>query len=157
MEEKIKKERKIMTGLRGVTRLYAVQVLYKVEILGLNLADAMKSDDSKNEVMITENESLYEIDAEFFQKLMEALNNNSAHIDQTICKYLTDKWKIERLDIVLKNIIRLGITELLYFPENHKSIIFNEYVEIAKSFFETEPSFVNALLNSVAENMEERK
>jgi len=52
-------------------------------------------------------------------------------------------WRLERLDATLRAILRAGGWELMHRPDVPVEVAIDEYVEIAKSFFEgPEPGFV---------------
>ena len=72
--------------------------------------------------------------------------------DQPIAR-LTKGWRLERLDATLRAILRSGAFELMRCPEAPTEVVIDEYVEIAKSFFEgPEPGFVNAALDGIAQD-----
>lgn len=145
------KERKTKSGLRGVTRFYAVQMLYQAEMESKSLDGIIKSAESSVEVVLSEDVTISGIDIEFFKTLLNVIKEHLAEIDKVISENLSDKWKIDRLDKVMKNILRLGVAELLYLKEIPSNVVFNEYIEISKAFFEKDDvSFVNGLLNAVS-------
>ena len=72
-------------------------------------------------------------------------------MDQAIAKRLAANWRLERIDATLRAILRAGGYELVYRPDVPTEVVIDEYVEIAKSFFEgPEPGFVNAALDGIA-------
>ncbi len=147
------KERRAKSGLRGITRFYAVQMLYQAEMQGKSIDSLIKDTVSSAEIVLSEDITISGIDIEFFKLLLNTVKENATEIDDVISKHMSDKWKIDRLDKVMKNILRLGVAELLYLKEIPANVIFNEYIEISKSFFEKDDvSFVNGLLNSVSKS-----
>lgn len=75
-------------------------------------------------------------------------------IDDHISRF-SDNWEIERLAIIDKNIIRIGICELLYFPDIPGRVSINEAVELAKRFSTPESSrFVNGVVDAVFRSQE---
>lgn len=145
------KERRAKSGLRGVARLCALQMLYKYEFYNGSVTDVIVKSDDGFEALLTESISISGMDKNFCKHLLDNSIKNLSEIDNIIIKNLSTNWKIERLDPVIKCILRLGITELLYFPKIPSKVIFNEYIEIAKAFFDTlNVSFVNGLLNKAA-------
>lgn len=147
------KERRTKSGLRGVTRFYAVQKLYQFELLNKPISDIAASVSISDEITIAEDISISGIDLVFLKTLLNALSDNLANIDDVISKHMSDKWTLDRLDPVIKSILRLGVTELLYLEDVPANVIFNEYIEIAKSFFaKDDVSFVNGLLNAVSKS-----
>lgn len=146
-------ERKSVGGLREITRLFAVQIVYAADILDKSISDVLEGEYSGYHVMLDENISLNDIDFAFFKKLVDAYSSHASTVDQIISMHISKKWTIERLNKVLIAILRLGITELLYLPGIPLNVTFNEYIEISKSYFnKSDVSFVNGLLNMVYEN-----
>ena len=63
---------------------------------------------------------------------------------------LAQGWRMERLDATLRALLRSGAWELKYRPDIATEIILDEYVEMAKAFFdESEARFVNGALDGV--------
>lgn len=70
-------------------------------------------------------------------------------IDNIIIGYIKN-WKIERLALVDRNILRLATYELLFEALDEK-IIINEAIEIAKKYGDAESyQFINAILDAVS-------
>ena len=88
--------------------------------------------------------------AQFARELVEGVVEHRAELDDLIRRY-ADRWALERMPIVDRNLLRLGIFELLYRPEIPAGAAINEAVELAK-LLSTEDSgrFVNGLLGRVA-------
>jgi N utilization substance protein B len=142
------KERESKAGLRSVSRFYAVQTVYSAEVTGRSI-EKVAADNV--EIFVSEDLVLSEMDKEFFQRLLKTTEENLPEIDAAIAKSLSKDWKLERLDNVMKAILRLGLAELLYFNDVPSKVVFNEYIEISKSFFEkNEVAFINGALNSAA-------
>ena len=69
-------------------------------------------------------------------------------IDETITASLIGEMTIERLEMILKCILRAGIAEFYANPKLDAPIIINEYTDIARSFFDgPEVKMVNAILD----------
>jgi N utilization substance protein B len=136
-----------------MARFYAVQMIYSAELTGATIEPNTNVQGEFNdceEIFITEDLSTTEMDLEFYQKLINVANRNLPEIDAAIIAHLTDGWKMNRLDSVMRAILRLGTAELLYLKEVPSNVVFNEYLELSKSFFEKkDTSFINGLLNSV--------
>ena len=64
---------------------------------------------------------------------------------------LASNWRMERLDSTLRALLRAGAWELRHRPDVPREIVIDEYVELAKAFFDdAEAKFVNAALDGVA-------
>lgn len=82
--------------------------------------------------------------------LAEGTWDNRIHIDAVISASST-KWRIERMPVVDRNILRLGVYELLH-TDLSVAIVISQAVELAKTFSTAKSgSFVNGVLSAVAE------
>lgn len=82
----------------------------------------------------------------FSLELVELYLDHRQEIDGLINSY-ADRWSLERMPVVDRNLLRLGFVELLYREDIPSNVTINEYVELAKAF-STEDSgkFVNGVL-----------
>ncbi len=152
MQEQEKRKPKI--GRRGMSRFCAVQSMYSAELCNHTIEKTIENFNLDGCAFITDSISTLEIDKKFFKKLLETTSKNLPHIDETISRHLSENWTLERIDSVLKCILRLGIAELMFFKEIPSNVIFNEYIEITKGFFEyNEVSFINGLLNEASKSV----
>lgn len=155
MEES--KKRRAKSGLRGVARFCALQTLYRSEFCDSSVASVLSETDKGVEAFLTESISVFEMDKVFFKRLLDESSKNLSDIDAIIAKNLSKTWSMDRLDPVTKCILQLGVTELMCFKQTPSNVIFNEYIEIAKAFFDTtEVSFINGLLNKVADSVRKK-
>ena len=77
------------------------------------------------------------------------------NVNKFFSDFINIKRPYERLDIITKAILIVGSSEILENSNIKKSIIINEYVEIAKSFLnKPEVSLINAILDKVYESKE---
>lgn len=147
--------RKSKSGLRGLTRLYAVQVMYRNEFEDKSLDKIIAEAKAHPEVLISEEISQNEIDADFFEELLTKSKIHEEKIDKLIEKNLVDNWSFDRFDKVMQALLRLGVCEIVFFENIPANVVFNEYIEIAKAFFKKgEVSFVNGILNAIAKQHE---
>lgn len=94
-------------------------------------------------------------DLEFPQKLLLGIKENLLTIDQTIQKF-APTWPIERITIIDRNILRLGIYELTFDKNMPPKVVINEAIELAKIFGGSEsPKFINGVLGSIYETIKE--
>jgi transcription antitermination protein NusB len=71
-------------------------------------------------------------------------------IDGLIVEHST-KWRLDRMSLVDRNVVRIGLYELLHHPDLDSAVIINEAVEIAKRYgTEESAAFVNGLLDKIA-------
>ncbi len=94
-------------------------------------------------------------DQEFSKKLLKGIMDYKEKIDKLIEKYAPE-WPISKINLVDRNILRLGIYELLYgdSQEVPPKVAINEAIELAKEFSgETSGRFINGVLGSIYKNI----
>ena len=136
---------------RSVARLSAVQALYQMEVSGVGVDAVVREFTDHRFGGDIEGSALAEADEAFFGELVRGVVADQADIDQAIAKRLAVNWRLERIDATLRAILRAGAYELTRRQDVPVEVAIDEYVEIAKSFFEgPEPGFVNAALDGIA-------
>ncbi len=89
----------------------------------------------------------------FFEELVQNISKNIKKIDSLIVKY-APQWPIEKITLVDRNILRIGVFELLISVKNPPRVIINEAIEIAKLFgSETSSKFINGVLGAIYEKI----
>ena len=85
----------------------------------------------------------------FAQQLIHAVIEHQEEIDSTIRKKVTN-WEFNRIAVIDRVLLQMGICELLYFEDIPPKVTINEAIEIAKRF-STEKSgqFINGVLDSI--------
>jgi len=140
---------------RRAARLGAVQALYQMEMSGASTAQVIDEFDTgklprHTEASITDVEG----DMDLFKTLVEKAVDRQLTLDRAIARHLSRGWKLERLDAVARAILRAGAAELEQRKDIPTAVVIDEYVEIAKSFFDgPEPGFVNATLDACAKDL----
>jgi N utilization substance protein B len=139
---------------RSVARLAVVQALYQMEQSGVGV-DAVVREFSEHrfdrDVDGPDTDRLAQADETFFAELAKGVVAHQAAVDQAIVRRLASGWKLERLDATARAVLRSGAYELMHRPDVPKEVVIDEYVEIAKSFFEgPESGFINGALDAIA-------
>ena len=139
---------------RTVSRLAAVQALYQMELAGEGVETVIREFANHRFDTDIEGEPLAEADEAWFADIVRGVIENQRKIDDTIKLRLAANWRLERLDATLRALLRSGAWELSHKPEVPREIVIDEYVELAKAFFdEAEAKFVNAALDGVARDV----
>lgn len=136
---------------RHQLRLLAVQILYTWDFynhdsgrLGRIISDSIAS------------HSLEPADIQFLQALVSGVENYSPQIDKVL-QEAAPQWSIKRMSLVDRNILRLGLYELLYNNVPPKVAI-NEAIELGKDFSgPTAGKFINGVLGTVYEEVKKMK
>jgi len=98
-----------------------------------------------------EGQRLANADEAFFGDVVKGVVAAQGDIDHAIARRLAQGWRLERIDATVRAILRAGAFELMRRPDVPAEVAIDEYVEIAKSFFDgAEPGFVNAALDGIA-------
>ncbi len=129
----------------------AVQALYQMELSGAS-PETVAADLAAGRLPAAEaGPADCEVDQALFRTIVETAVEKQAAIDTEIARALSEGWKLERLDAVARAILRAGVVELWACKNTPSAVIIDEYVEVAKDFFEgPEPGFVNAALEACA-------
>jgi N utilization substance protein B len=136
---------------RTVARLAAVQALYQMELAGEGVETVIAEFANHRFDADMEGEPLAEADEAWFADIVRGVVEGQRDIDTAVKARLASNWRLERLDSTLRALLRAGAWELRERPEVPREIVLDEYVELAKAFFdEAEAKFVNAALDGVA-------
>ena len=85
----------------------------------------------------------------YMEEVLSSLTTHQGEIDAQIAVRAVG-WKLERLALMDRNILRLGICELLYIPEVPAEVAIDEAVELAKRYgTEQAPVFINGILDRI--------
>ncbi|MBZ2137813.1 transcription antitermination factor NusB [Streptococcus gordonii] len=84
----------------------------------------------------------------FLLNLVNGVMQSKSELDDKITQYLKSGWTLDRLTLVEKNILRLGLYELLEYDETPQLVAVNEAIELAKKFSDEKSSkFINGILS----------
>jgi N utilization substance protein B len=85
----------------------------------------------------------------FVKNIIEGVLKNITEIDRYIIKYATE-WPLDQITIVDRNILRIGVYELVFDKDIPAKVAINEAIEIAKAFGgESSGKFVNGVLGAI--------
>jgi len=91
---------------------------------------------------------------EFSDDLALGAISHLAEIDDLI-KQRAENWRIQRMAVVDRNILRLAIYEFLFESETPKTVVINEALEIARRFSTFEATqFINGILDAIKRDLE---
>jgi N utilization substance protein B len=139
---------------RSVARLAAVQALYQMEAASAGVEAVIREFSEHRFDRDIEGEPLAQADEAFFAELVRGVVAQQGEIDRAVVRRLASGWRLERLDATVRAILRAGAFELAHRPDVPTEVVIDEYVELAKSFFEgPEPGFVNGALDAVAQDV----
>jgi N utilization substance protein B len=89
----------------------------------------------------------------FIRSLVKGTLEHLFEIDDYIERYAIE-WDLSRMANVDRNILRMGLYEMLYCQGTPLNVAINEALELAKTFSHEEaPRFINGILGKIAEEM----
>lgn len=89
----------------------------------------------------------------YSQELVRGVEDHRDEIDELIRTY-SEHWSIERMPVVDRALLRLGVYELGWMPEIPTAVVITEAVELAKQYSTKDSGrFVNGLLSKIAERV----
>lgn len=142
---------------KRLARLAAVQGLYQIALTQRSGKDIIQDFQDYPSALIQEageGTELPPIDYQVFKDIVLGVEQNTNAIDEMIAGSCDAKISVERIEILLRAILRAGAYELHYHGSIPSGIILNDYVDITRSFFGAkEPGLVNAVLDRLAKNL----
>jgi N utilization substance protein B len=137
--------------LRRTARLSAVQALYQMELTGAGAKAVVMQFRNHKFGYDDEPGDYIESDEDFFEDLLNGIVARQDEVDSLAASVVKEGWKYSRLDSTVRAILRAGGYELVARADVPTGVVINEYVDIAKAFFEgPEPGFINATLDALA-------
>lgn len=137
---------------RRAARLAAVQGLYQMEVGGQGVEAVIRQFVDHRLGGEIEGHALADADSDFFTDIMHGAVELQLRIDPFIERKLAKGWTLSRLDATARSILRAGLFELIRRTDVPYRVVIDEYVELARDFFEDgdEPGFINGVLDSAA-------
>lgn len=131
---------------RHLLRSIAMQSLYEWDFNGMD-SDRLKKIISRNVKEFGPGVK----DVDFTGRLVQGVLDNIDKIDKVISKSAPE-WPIEQITIVDRNILRIGLYELLFGNRDEvpPKVAINEAIELAKTFGgESSGKFINGVLGTI--------
>ena len=129
---------------RSLSRRLALQALYQWQMTGQSFPELRNQ--------YTSDEGYAEVDAEYFQQLLQGVIDDSAALDAMIGQWLDRP--VAQLDPVEHAVLLLGVEELRAHVEVPYKVVLNECVELTKKFGATDGhKFINAVLDRAARQL----
>ena len=102
-------------------------------------------------------ESISEEVPQFTRDLLKRTTANHKELDELIRDHLRN-WDFNRVAILDRILIRLALSELLYFPDIPAEVTINEAIEISKEFCSPKARrFINGILDAIYKELLNQK
>ena len=133
-------------GQRHRAREAALQMLYQWEFGRLTMPEVRETfwshDDETGDPLSAELRA-------FAVGLAEGVVSAVEQLDPMIAE-AAEHWRVERMNVTDRLILRLAVYEFLHEPETHVKVIINEALELARSFSGDEAvRFINGILDGI--------
>jgi transcription antitermination protein NusB len=139
---------------RSAARLASVQALYQMDLAGTPLPEILAEFESFWMGREIEGDEYKPAEAAFFRSVVSGVLKEQRTIDPVIDQTLAGGWPLQRVEAILRAILRAGAFELGYRKDIPPRVIITEYTDIAHAFFEGEEvGMVNAVLDALARRL----
>jgi N utilization substance protein B len=140
---------------RGAARLAAVQALYQIELTDAGADRVLREFISYRLEPVgaaAADETPGDADREMFVDIVRGATERRQPLDALIAGALAEGWTLERMDRVLRALLRAGAYELSARADVPARVVIAEYIDVANAFYDggKEPGFVNGLLDRLA-------
>ena len=138
-------------GQRSATRLAAVQALYQIDVADVPPEEALRAFKDERWSRADPDVELPVPDEQMLENLVLGVSGQQSSVDAALDAALDDGHSIERLEVLLRAVLRAGAYELMPLSAVPPKVVINEYVDLAHAFFAgKEPALVNAVLDRLA-------
>lgn len=128
-------------GARRKARELALQMLFENDVAGTAAQEMFDRSADLQKVSATLRD--------FTERLVSGTLTRREELDEIITRQ-ADHWRLARMPIVDRNILRLALFELLHEPATPRPVVIDEALEIAKRFSTPRSSqFINGILDGV--------
>ncbi len=140
-----------ISGPRHIAREYALRILYESDIL--SELDVKPLPPVPNWWGNHDRLKVSRQAEKFALQLTSNVKEYTEQFDHLIGEH-AHRWRLTRMSPVDRNILRIGVCELLNYPETPARVILNEALELAKCYGDAESArFINGILDPLAQKI----
>lgn len=135
----------------SAARLLAVQALYQRSVAGQSAAEVLREFLQHRIEEEVEGLKHAAVNRGLLTELVEGVSKQEDILDDMLAAVLDEDWTIDRLEILLRALLRAAAFELAERLEVPARVVISEYVDLANAFFDgRETAFVNGMLDRLA-------
>jgi N utilization substance protein B len=124
---------------RGKARKRAVDILFEAELRGRGVLETLAERITVNDPPV----------GDYTKTLVEGVTEHRVRIDELLSTYAVN-WTLDRMPAVDRNVLRVGVYELLFEADVPDAVAVSEAVELVRELSTDEsPTFVNGLLGRI--------
>ena len=137
-------------GTRRKSRELLLQMLFQADL-------GKQSPDEVRKLFWNSRDDVDDDTRSFTEDLFRVATTRQDEVDAQIEKH-AQNWRLERMQVVDRNLLRGAIAEMLGFPGTPHAIIINESLEVARRYAAPESiHFLNGVLDAVAHDLMEQR
>jgi N utilization substance protein B len=127
---------------RSKARKRALDILFESEARGVSASVVL------DERVVAGDPPIHE----YTVALVRGVAQNAARIDELLASY-AQGWSLERMPAVDRNVLRIGVYEILYVEDVPDAVAVSEALSLVRELSTDEsPSFVNGVLGNILKN-----
>jgi N utilization substance protein B len=127
---------------RSKARKRALDILFECELRGLPLGETLEDRVLAGDPPVNE----------YTVRLIHGVAEHQARIDELVSTY-AQGWTIDRMPAVDRNVLRIGVLEILYVDEVPDAVAVSEAMNLVRDLSTDEsPAFVNGVLGNILRN-----
>ncbi len=144
---------------RNSARLAAVQALYEIDATNASVDPVLTEFMNRRwqNSVTDEDDATVEItnfDQALLTDIVVGVSAESALLDSHISSALSAKWTLDRLEMLVRAILRAGTYELVRRVDIPVKVVISEYMDVATAFFSAnEPALINGVLDKLANEL----
>ncbi|MFM9942369.1 MAG: transcription antitermination factor NusB [Hyphomicrobiaceae bacterium] len=147
-------EKHLPLAPRSAARVAAVQALYQMDLAGTDLTDLIAEFMTLRFGPDAEDQNLKDADQGYFTDVVKGVVRRQREIDPMIDQQLAQGWRLNRIDSILRAVLRAGVFELMERADVPGRVIISEYIKVAQAFLsDDEPKVVNGVLDRLARKL----
>ncbi len=128
-------------GARTKARKRALDVLFQADLRSVDPLDALTELEARSDGPLNP----------YTRVIVEGVTQHRTRIDDLLATYSAD-WSLHRMPAVDRNLLRIGVWELLWAEDVPQAVAISEAVELSKDLStEESPGFVNGVLGQIAD------
>ncbi len=136
---------------RSTARMHAVQAVYQLEINEGRVADVVAEFQDHRLGEDIDGTAVLTADRDFFQDLVIGTADRHLELDQIVERSLSLDYTMDRLETLLRALLRVAAYEMLARIDVPAKVVINEYVDLGVAFFSGgETGLVNGVLDRMA-------
>ena len=131
--------------IRRRARELAMQALYQSEVTGQEVEEAFR--------LLKENFQANKKAVSYALDILAGVDKSRDEIDDLIKEH-SKNWRLERMALIDRNILRVAAFELLNKEDVPASVVINEAIEVATRYSDEDaPAFINGVLDSIKKKL----